>query len=152
MRDRRQITNYPSSSVNRPARPWASGCRSDALAAHPLAYVLTSRSSRSPTPRRSRPSRIAPASPSRTPLKSEESGESQRGVGRDAPLSKNDFVYSPGGDAYIQGKPVLAQAHGLQEFLREDFAGMHGMQGLFHSASPNGSPLFGLHGHLRPAI
>lgn len=56
----------------------------------------------------------------------EKAGQSQRRVRTDAGSAPADFVDAHGRNANILGQSVLADAHRLQKFLKEDFAGMYG--------------------------
>jgi hypothetical protein len=63
--------------------------------------------------------------PSRILQKSQNSAPNAALIGGDRPLSVNNFVDTPWRYTNIAGDPVLADAHGNQEFLEEHLARMN---------------------------
>ena len=54
--------------------------------------------------------------------------EPERRIGRDAPTPQDDLVDAPRRHAEIHGDPVLGDAEGGQELIREDLPGMDGRE------------------------
>jgi hypothetical protein len=64
-------------------------------------------------------------------------GQTQRRVGCNGPLAKDDLVDSPGMDPYAESQAVLADAHGLEELLKENLTGVYGSEFLSGHIAPS---------------
>lgn len=79
---------------------------------------------------------VEPESLART----EEAGQSQCGIGRDAPFPVDNLVDAPWGNADFFGQSVLADSERIQKLLQEDFARVDWVKEfLSHFTSPCGS-------------
>src|SRR5690348_3045463 len=65
----------------------------------------------------------------------EEPRQPQAGIGGDGAVARDDFADASLRHADFLGKPILRDAHRLQEFLQQDFAG----RGIGDGAHSNGS-------------